>query len=469
MQESLPQIAIPSFHRQQTVLPFGEFLKSMFEAFSAEGVRPCIMRNYEGFPDHNIGRDVDFLIPPSQLASAIRALGSIQGARIVGYLEYPSVALVYVNGVSPAPDLLALEIDFSWRLDWKGLPFMATEETLKAAIPHTVGNISFLALSPVHEAILSLLTCLIGGGFVKEKYFPKVQQTFASDKTEVLAALSPQFGSNVASRLVNCVIDGERGKIVDCVGSLRAALALRNLLRWPLRSISGIVGHYVGGFAVHYSPKTLESLCILGADGCGKTAIIETLIPMLQSSAMVVESRHPGSRLPLVQKPQEVVSGAGSQTGAARRSFVSGAKAVLSLLDEWLSQIGGKASLTLRIFESRYYDLSINSRRYGYDGPAWLARFVAKLLPSPDLWILVDAPADVIQRRNPQLTLGEAQRQIEAYRTFIKTKKRYIVLDASKPSASVTEEAYLVIIDTLAQRTDRHLKSRFDPHFHSDM
>jgi hypothetical protein len=46
----------------------------------------------------------------------------------------------------------------------------------------------------------------------------------------------------------------------------------------------------------------------------------------------------------------------------------------------------------------------------------------------------------------------------------VKTRKNYIILDASKPAGEVKENAYAAIIDMLAQGTESRLKSRFREH-----
>jgi thymidylate kinase len=88
-------------------------------------------------------------------------------------------------------------------------------------------------------------------------------------------------------------------------------------------------------------------------------------------------------------------------------------------------------------------------------------RLFLRLFPSPDLWILLDPAAGGLHSENQDVISGETLRQLEAYRSFVKARKRYVVLDASKPPASVTETAYAAIIDVLAQRTDRQFKNRF--------
>ena len=171
-------------------LSFSEFLAALIQSFDKEGLRPCILRNYEGFPASNVGGDVDFLIRPSELPRAIRALGSLRGIRIVGYAERHYVAHVFVEGVSSEPGIRALGLDFIWSLNWKGLEYLSTDAVLQTAMPRRAGDLTFLVPSPVHEAIISLLSSQLIGGWLKEKYFPKVQQTFAGERSEVIAALA---------------------------------------------------------------------------------------------------------------------------------------------------------------------------------------------------------------------------------------------------------------------------------------
>jgi hypothetical protein len=57
--------------------------------------------------------------------------------------------------------------------------------------------------------------------------------------------------------------------------------------------------------------------------------------------------------------------------------------------------------------------------------------------------------------------LANTLREREAYRSFVKTRKKYIILDAERSQTSVTEEAYAAIIDALTLLTDRQLKNRF--------
>jgi hypothetical protein len=419
----------------------------------------CVLRNYEGFPIYNTGRDIDFLICASDLPLAIRALRSIHGIRIVGYSKRRYVANIFLQGVSASPESRALQVDFDLSLTWKGLAYLPADVVLQAAIPRSKGNSAFFVPSPVHESITSLLTSLIVGGSLKEKYFPQVQRTFASERSGVIAALLPQFGAKVATRLADSVIDGDREKVLDCVRALRTSLLLRNLLRRPLRSALAVVRHYASEVALRYSPNTLETVCILSSVSCGRTALIDALIPILQYSAVVVEKRYSRPQLSPWRDPSRKNINADLDVETRAGGLVSMAKIVQWVVGEWLSQL--KKDLTLRIADNQSYDLIVAAEWRCYGIPKWFARLMGKLLPAPDLWILLDQETDRMQVESQEVLSAQMHRQLEACRSFVKTRNRYAILDADNPAASVTEEAYSAIIDMLALRTEMRLKNRF--------
>jgi hypothetical protein len=437
-----------------------EFLAALFQALAGEGVRPCVLRNYEGFPATNIGSDIDFLISPHQLPRAIRALRSIEGIRIVGYAERHYVGNVFLEGISLAPKTRSLEIDFDFGLTFKGLPYLPTDAVLEAAIPRQAENLKFFVPSPVHEAIISLLASLLVGGWLKEKYFPGVQQTFAGERSEAIAALVPQLGFKIATQFVDTVIGGERQKVLDSIRSLRASIKFRSLLYKPCRSASGLVRHYAREFVVRFSPMALETVCILSLDGDARATIIEGLIPILQSTAKVVEKRRLWPRSPFPRGFQEAEAVVDSRAGAPSVSLFSMAKVAQWLVKDWLSLFTEKKSLTLRICESYYHDLLIDLQGQRYGISRWFARLAGKLLPPADLWILLDPGAEAMGTMSLGLPPGEIARRLDAYRSFVKTRKRYVILESNKSVASVTNNAYAAIIDALSQRANRQLDKR---------
>lgn len=414
-------------------LPFNEFLPALFSALAREKVLFCVLRNYQGFPETNLGNDIDLLIAPPDLPRAVRAIRSLGGVRIVGYSERPYVANLFLEGIERNSGSRALEVDLDIRMSWKGLPpFLSTKEILEAAIPRTAGNTYFLVPSPVHEAIISLLMSLFIGGWLKEKYFPQVQETFTGNRSEVIAALAPRFGSVEAIRLADAVISGDRPRILGMIGRLRKALLLRSLLRQPLRSLAAIIHHHASELCIRHSPQLLEQVAFLAPSAPGQSSIIQTLLPRLQSFAVKVESK-PAAR-----------PGSGLVAGL-----------LCWMEKEWLSLFEEKKNLTLRVRTG--YGPLFHGAVGQSDPPVWLIRLIGTLTPSPALCIRLAEGAG----ENSAESRADLIVRHEACQAFLKTRKRLVVLDASLPPETVVECAYGAIVDALVQQAAKKLNKRF--------
>ena len=446
---------------QSPAYSFGEFFAALISAFDRQGLRLCVLRNYECFPSSNAGRDVDLLILASELPRAYLALQSISGIRVIGYTERRYVASFFLSGIISESKARALQIDFDLSLTWKGLPFLSEKEVLEAAIPRPAGNLIFYTPCPVHEAVISLLASLLVGGWLKEKYLPKVQQVFADDRLAVIASLSPTLGLKVATQLVDSVIGCDRRKVLGCVRSLRWSLVLRNFLRRPEHSIGAVFKHYASELRFRYSLEILQTVRIAGTDVCDRRTVVESLISILQCSAVLVEARSFGSMSGLSSQLPAEDSRADPHAQSYRGLFGSVATVLRWLLQEWKSQFLGNRNLTLRISESNFCDLLIDPRRYGYAGPMWIARFAGRLFPPAILWVLLESVLEKANSRKLELSSAETLRQREGYLSFVRRGNNYIILDSGKAVESIIEDAYLAIIDTLAQRTDCKLKTRF--------
>jgi len=115
---------------------------------------------------------------------------------------------------------------------------------------------------------------------------------------------------------------------------------------------------------------------------------------------------------------------------------------------------------TLVVFDRYYQDLLIDARRFRYGGSPWLARLVAALIPMPDLMLVLDAPADVLQARKQEVSAEESARQAEAYRTVFSSaalRGRALLVDATRPLEQVVNQCVERTLALLATRTAKRL------------
>jgi thymidylate kinase len=86
-----------------------------------------------------------------------------------------------------------------------------------------------------------------------------------------------------------------------------------------------------------------------------------------------------------------------------------------------------------------------------------MARLVGKLMPQPKLWVLLDAPAEVLQARKQEVSLEESARQRQAYLAFVCQQREYAIVDASQPLDRVIAdvERAVTAIDSANRITEK--------------
>jgi hypothetical protein len=70
----------------------------------------------------------------------------------------------------------------------------------------------------------------------------------------------------------------------------------------------------------------------------------------------------------------------------------------------------------------------------------------------------LDVSPELLRSGNLGLSPVETLRQVEAYRAFVRTRRKYVIVSADQSAQEVTERSYAFIIDILAERANRRLR-----------
>jgi thymidylate kinase len=201
-------------------------------------------------------------------------------------------------------------------------------------------------------------------------------------------------------------------------------------------------------------------IVLLGPDGCGKSSVISALEASPPGCFKRVTTYHLRPRCFLKNTDSTPVTQPHAQ--GPRGAFLSTIKIFYFLLDYtvgWLVNLySQRTERSLTVFDRYYHDMLVDPRRYRYGGPMWLARWVGKLIPKPDLWILLDAPPDVLQTRKQEVPFKESARQGEEYLKLVKGMENGVIIDATKSLDEVIGEVNRVIVDSMAKRTENRLE-----------
>jgi len=201
-------------------------------------------------------------------------------------------------------------------------------------------------------------------------------------------------------------------------------------------------------------------VAVIGPDGCGKSSVINEISASLVPSFRRTHRFHlrPG----LLK--QSSATAAVVVNPHAQTPYGTGLS-ILKLLYLWFDYTAGYwckvyprlAFSTLVLFDRYYHDLLVDPRRYRFGGPLWLARCIGRLLPQPDLWILLDAPVDVLQQRKQEVSREETARQRNAYLELAGSIPSAVVIDASRELNCVIGDVEQAVINVLSKQTQQRL------------
>jgi hypothetical protein len=103
-----------------------------------------------------------------------------------------------------------------------------------------------------------------------------------------------------------------------------------------------------------------------------------------------------------------------------RSTTASWVKVLWFVCDPWLGwcfqQMPAHCRSTCIIFDRNFDDLFIDPKRYRLDGTQALVRLLRPFVPRPHLTFIFEAPARVIHRRKPELSVQEVEERCAALR-----------------------------------------------------
>ena len=103
------------------------------------------------------------------------------------------------------------------------------------------------------------------------------------------------------------------------------------------------------------------------------------------------------------------------------------------------------ARSALVLFDRYYDDLLVDPSRYRYGGPMPLAWWARRIIPRPDLVLVLDVPEEELLRRKQEVSLDELRRQRAAYSRLGAAFPAGFLIDASLPADAVARCACDII------------------------
>lgn len=413
--------------------------RAAITAFLAELDRYVVLRNHDLWANFERGGDADILTDDPERAG--RLILEHLGRPLITIRRADSTSLVYRWG----------HVDLLSKLSWRGASYLATTEALQHT---TVSALGFRQPDEAHEALVSWFSSLLAGGFFKKRYGELITRAARGSGEELRALLHGAAGAKWGERLWQSATSGRPQLSGEWARAVRRAVWWRSLVHSPLRTLGGWLTHWRRELMLRIRPP-LPWCVLLGPDGSGKSSVISELEARFARSGLFDVARFHWRPGVLGAR-----SGAGPVTDPhrqpARASFASALQLLYLVADWFLGYWGGivhlRAKGRLVIYDRHFIDLMVDPRRYRYGGPRWLPRWMARLIPTPDLVFLMDAPPDVLFQRKQEVTREEVARQHAAYRALVSGLPNGRVVDASRELPQVVDAVERLILAHLVER-----------------
>jgi thymidylate kinase len=430
--------------------------RALITALSSECAAYCMISGYEGLPD-SFETDIDFMVGASDFERVpviIEHVAQQTGTRMFHTVSHELSARSFSLGCQLRENLVIIQPDSASDYRHFGKLWLRSEEVLAFRRWHQRG---FWTPAAHHEFAYYLLK-RINKRFLGPEHGAKLHRLYLQDPSQCSDMIGRFWSGGSRDVIRQMAITNDWGDMERALAGLRSEM-IRNSAESPVERIASSPKHLLHNVQRIAMP-TGGWIAIMGPDGAGKSAVIEALRKQFKFAYDKVKCFHLRPKmLRHGKETNEVVTDPHGKP--PRGMLLSIAKMFYMIVDYWLGYLLKIAPAMRRsqliVFDRYVYDLLVDSKRIRYGGPAWLLRLTAKVVPRPNLVILLDAPAEVLWSRKQEVSFEEVKRQRDEYLAVTKRLLCGVVIDAGQPLPDVLRDVDNAVVKHYERRTAKRL------------
>ena len=441
----------------------------LFEAFDEEGISYCILRNYEGFPEHNIGTDIDVLIDRHDFKQVERIIkkfvieNNFKLLPLIKRSYVHSYRLFKINN----SNLLKIVLDFHPDEQAFGFIYLTSEELLSRRRRFK----SFYVPDPIDEAIISWFSSYLAGGFIKKKYEGKIIETFKKERVEFIKRLSKLVGREISLELARLIEQEDLNSTLQMRKRVFKHIIINSFKKYFWRQIRSSFNFLCSELRLMLKPPGFV-IAFIGPDGSGKSTIaakvIDGINDVIHSDRKLMLHWRPGlfPRLRYIVTPwkwsQKLTTPITNPHASKPSGILLSLFRLLYYISDFIFGFYIKIYPLLRkntyvIFDRYYYDTIVDPLRSRINLPFSVIKFFTPLIPKPDVTVYLDSAPETLYSRKPELRFTEFRRQVNLYRKLVPFLPNSIIVSNEKPLEEAAHEVVNQVLEKIAEKTQHEL------------
>ena len=419
-------------------------LTEIAEAWNGRGLRYAVAHGLDGYPKR-LGRDVDVLVQASHVDRAVGAATDVLEAHGLIVVHLHPIWGPRIVAVEPTSRAM-LEVHLITELSWRG--------TVLITAPNATRSVGPIEVDPELSFAKRILAPLLAGNADR---FHRKPDAFSFDEGEADAAsrlMTRIMDADLGLALHRSIGTGDVAAAQSIAPAVRRSILRRALTRDPVgfaaRSLRSVTRKLSQPFAA-----SAPTIALVGPDGAGKSTLIRGLLARDHGIFTNVVMRHWRPQLlprlgAFVNAPAPTPSSDGAVQPRRTAGRWNGLRLSYYYLDflvgGWVKDRVANSRQQLVLYDRCALDMQVDPARYGLRAGA-LHPIARRLLPWPELVILLRCDAEQIHARKPELPVSELQRQLDAWQRLVDRGEVHAVLTTDAPVDEVVEQAWALITD----------------------
>jgi glycosyltransferase involved in cell wall biosynthesis/thymidylate kinase len=412
----------------------------------------------------SVTSDVDIAFsapPPAAIEPVLRKMSAAGTISILQRLHYDVPYAYYYILLIPGPSPIFLHLDCLFDPIGINKYLLPTPMLLKDAAK---GEFGWHSGKP--QKVVYLLLKRAIKGKISAQGLASLRNQFSSPTDALWSEVENWFGPTSRPVIERLLVTEDPAGTEIQLAALASEANRLFLRRHPIRFIVRFLLDLWRKARRFFQPTGLF-VVLVGPDGSGKSTLAKLLITRLERGFRRTWWFHwrPNFLPKLRQSSDEPNS---ANTAPADKSKYRGVVSLIRFIYYWLDFVIGywliiypkKAQTTLVVGERYFPDVIVHPQRYGFDVPTWLLRLASKLVPSPDLLVLLTDQPEVIFARKSELSPATITSQIAAFERELPQWGNTAIVQTSGGIEAVFGRVSDLIFRECSRRVENRLKSQ---------